>query len=462
MSTPRPWIATLGVAFVACGEPVDDRRALVLGTLAVDNLRWSTRAPAQLAGKYRLMQSDAFAWLRGTSAVYWRDVAGPGAWTWPTDFGDAGTTQVLLVGDPHPENLGTFRAPDGTMVVDWNDLDAAGFGPFWLDVRRWVTACLVAVQIDDPAAANDLAVAVARAYADQATGVRGPLGSVGIGAHPWLDEVLADALADGNEGTRRDEDAPIDPVTGRRRLARGELAPPVVPGVVDDDRHDLGPTRATIDAVVETWRASRADADADVLGPTLDVVQRFGAGVASYAAPRYYVLLDGPSDAPTDDLLIELKEATDSPATGAPRLGQHAPWASPAARAVWAQRALGARADADVLLGAVTRGVSSFRVRGRSGYQRNLDVVELRAQAADDPAGWQAFAELGARMLAAAHGRAPAADGRPGAAAIAPLLAGRAADFAAETAAFAVAYADQLVADAAALRELDLLQESSR
>lgn len=458
MASPR-LAALLGLAGGACVDADPDaRRALVITTLAEDNQPWATRAPAALAGKYRRMQADTYAWLRGTAAVYWRDVTGPDAPGGPSAF--AGSAAVLLVGDPHPENLGTFRAPDGAMLIDWNDLDAAGYGEFWLDVRRWVTACLVAVPIADPDAALDAARTIARAYADQATGARPPLGALGLGAHPWLDEVLAAARADGNRGARRDEDAPIDPATGRRRLARGELTAPVVPGVIDDERRDLGPERAAIAAVIATWREARPDAAA--LGPTLDVVRRFGAGVASYAAPRYYALLDGPSAAPSDDLVIELKEAAEAPTTGAPRFGQTAPWTTPAARTVWAQQALAARADGDPLLGAVASGTASFRIRGRGDYQRNLDVVELRRRALDEPAAWRELAALGGRLLAAAHGRAPAADGRAGAAVIAPLLAGRQAEFADETAAFAVAYAARVGDDAAALRDVDLVAARPR
>ena len=40
-------------------------------------------------------------------------------------------SQVAVLGDPHPENIGTYPLPDGgELVVDFNDFDLAGHGPY--------------------------------------------------------------------------------------------------------------------------------------------------------------------------------------------------------------------------------------------------------------------------------------------------------------------------------------------
>ena len=72
----------------------------------------------------------------------------PGGERPTTAFGDPASSRVLLVGDPHPENIGTFRAADGTILVEWNDFDAAGYGPYEADVRRLATAMVVAAGDD--------------------------------------------------------------------------------------------------------------------------------------------------------------------------------------------------------------------------------------------------------------------------------------------------------------------------
>ena len=90
----------------------------VIDTLALDNRAYADRDRELVELKLVKMQRSAYDWMRGTSAVYWRDVNdGVIATAFPAPA-------VLLVGDPHPENVGTFRAADGTLLADWNDLDA--------------------------------------------------------------------------------------------------------------------------------------------------------------------------------------------------------------------------------------------------------------------------------------------------------------------------------------------------
>src|SRR5664279_1065594 len=106
------------IALAACAAPKAPRDAFVINVIAEDNYEFSLRDPALVAMKLTKMQRDPFDWLRGTAPVYWHDVTDPGAPRTPTAFGSPASSRVLLVADPHPENLGSFRAPDGTMFMD--------------------------------------------------------------------------------------------------------------------------------------------------------------------------------------------------------------------------------------------------------------------------------------------------------------------------------------------------------
>ena len=111
-------------------EPAQGHRtALILEVLAEDNQRWAARDPELLRAKYARMLADDVSWMRGTAALYWRDLTTPGEWAWPTAFGSGPAARVLLLGDPHPENLGTYVAASGAVALDWNDFDATGYGP---------------------------------------------------------------------------------------------------------------------------------------------------------------------------------------------------------------------------------------------------------------------------------------------------------------------------------------------
>ena len=49
-----------------------------------------------------------------------------------------------MLGDPHPENIGTYPLPDGAVALDFNDFDLAGRGPFTGDLRRLALGLWVA------------------------------------------------------------------------------------------------------------------------------------------------------------------------------------------------------------------------------------------------------------------------------------------------------------------------------
>ena len=180
--------------------------------------------------------------------------------------------------------------------------------------------------------------------------------------------------------------------------------------------------------------------------------RRLGAGVASYAALRYDVLLDG-------GVVLELKETRDGIVIPGVPQRQAADWASPAARAVDAQRRLQARRDADPRLGAADLGGLSLKLRDRTAYQRGLaaaDLAALAAGSAKDRVRLQALAGHLGRLLARAHGAATTADGVRGWTVIAPLLAGRERAFADEVVALGAADTAQVRSDFDALHEVDL------
>jgi len=68
----------LMVTAVGCAAPTTSREGRVLDALAEDNYAWALRDPALVRMKLRKMQRGPYEWLRGTAALYWRDVTEPG------------------------------------------------------------------------------------------------------------------------------------------------------------------------------------------------------------------------------------------------------------------------------------------------------------------------------------------------------------------------------------------------
>lgn len=443
----------------ACAPPASDaRQAWLQGTLLADNRLIIQRFPVEARGKFAQMATTPHDFLRGTLGQFMRDVLQPGPWHWPTRFGSAAASRRLLLGDAHLENVGTFHAGAVRLLVDFNDFDSATFGPYHLDVWRLCLSIGVALPEAPAALRTRWMRAAARAYADAIAALaRGePPELADAPAERVLADLLRRALADGAAGSDLARYTRIR--SGQRVIFIGDLEPPSAAGVVDRLVPVSPAERVAVRQAFAAWPASLAQPEA--AAPAIkDLTRRLGVGVSSYALPRYYLLLEGPTKGLGDDVLVEVKEAAD--AVELPGVAQYPQprSASNGARVVVLQRQLQAYLDDDPLLGVATLPPVSYRVRGRDGFQKNLSVARLRSKYADGT--WTAadlelaFAAIG-RQLARAHGGAMGSDGLLGAPVIAAAIDGAGAAFADEAADFALAYADVVLDDYA--RFLALVQ----
>lgn len=448
-------VALLWITSACADVAPTDREQRIITALADDNYLWAVRDRELVDLKLRKMQRGPYEWLRGTASLFWRDMTEPGVGRPASAFGDPASSRVLLVGDPHCENVGTFRASDGTMVVDWNDFDSTGYGPFTGDVRRLGAGLVIAAQ--DSALGDELVRRAATAYAvtiaSIAMGARP--GPVVRGASALFDDELDTARMRGDRGFALDELAPV--TNGTRVVAFGDLEPIAADGVLEDRVTPVSAEIAGwIDHAIAEWSIGRLDAGSASVKLRS---RRVGAGVASYAAYRFNVVLEGPTSAIEDDLVVELKETREGLIVrGLPRWAS-AEWGSPGARSADTQRRLQARPDADPLLGAALVGGLSLKIRDREAYQRGIDREDLTALAAGNPNDRDELADLAevyGGMLARAHGLATTEDGVPGWMVIAPLLAGRDVAFVDDIVELAAGDAAQVIADHALMRDRSL------
>lgn len=413
----------------------------MITALADDNYVWAQREPDLVAMKLALIRETPFQWLRGTARLYWRDLMEPG--TQRSGIGDDQSSRVLLIGDPHPENLGTFRASDGTMVIDWDDFDAAGYGPFDGDVRRLAAGLIIAT--GNPDVAAQVAAGYAGSIATLAAGQTVAL--EGLGAEPYLDKLIGKAHKKGDARATLDEIAPV--TDGARQVAFGDIDPVDSSGVISKRLEPVSAEAAQwIDDAIAQWQphSPLSPAEARVLLRA----RRIGAGVASYPLLRYYAVLAGPTDSPDDDIALELKEERDGLIVErVPQLAA-AEWPTNARRVVDAQHRLNARLDEDVLLGGAEVGALSLRIHAETAYQKGVSADDLAALPANEQLS---LAHRFGAMLGRAHGQALTADGVPGYTVIAPRIAPTFAD---DLAALAVADAAQITADYASFEDRDL------
>jgi uncharacterized protein (DUF2252 family) len=428
-------------------DPDADRAAWLHATLVEDNLALSAREPQLVAGKLARMSRSRFEFLRGTSRQYARDLLEPACPPW----GDLGGLEdpeawlVPLVGDPHPENLATQRRPDGSLRLEFDDFDAATHGPFVLDVWRLAVSFWIAAVDLAPSGLTeeDGAAAARRVAVGYLHGLDEP------GTAPPVGVILEDLL----EGARRDGDADADRATytavedGRRSLVFGHFEEPVggvyantlVP--VDDDTADIV---AALLADAWTSLPGSTPVPAAELRPK-SVGRRFGAGVSSYALLRWYAVVEGPTTAPDDDGLLEVKEAADPLAVGPHPLGPERRFASNGERIVSLQRELAA--DADPWLSWANAPPLSARVREVSAYHRGLRVARiadrLRAHVWTAQDVLVLAEEIGA-VLGRAHADAHTASGRLAGDVVRAALGGREDAFVDGTERFARAYGPRI------------------
>lgn len=356
---PRPlaWIAAVSALAAGCGGGgLDDARtAEIAAVMTRADLPLLRARPAHVAGKYALMASDPYSFFRGTVPLYLHDFRndrdGIGTSAFATD-----TPLVLSLGDAHLENFGILIAADGTLAVEPNDFDGADRTVYLWDVRRLAVTMAFAARLaspDDPAArdtavqaAPEIAFEAARSYAEA-------MRALAAGAPPSRADDPGDSEILNDLFDRSIEDAAaraeLTELTtlgdGGRRLVRGILDPEVPFHVL----RDLPPS--FLDALPQTLEAHRGtliDPPPPDFFTVLDAARELGTGVASYPRVRALVLVRGPTAAPDDDVILELKELPDSAVISHPPPEVHhdsvqdrildttrAAWAIPAAAPLW-------------------------------------------------------------------------------------------------------------------------------
>lgn len=352
-------------------------------------------ADSDRALKYERMSASAYAFFRGTNHLFWADFAQDPRLSF---YGGEPETETWLQGDLHAYNYGTFDNDEGDVVYDLNDFDEAVIADYQLDVWRMAVSVVLISQdneLDDPGEAVD---AFSEAYLDALADYRGndderDRAFLENDAYGRLDELL--------EHVAQSE-------SRREMLERWTTNEDGVRGF-DFSSEKLEPVSADIDAAIRAAMPAYGetlsgplDYDADYFA-VRSVARRLGAGTGSLGTPRFYVLIEGPTDDPFDDVILDVKrqgEATGLAYLGARAQANHAGFFRHGAeRVVTGQLALGH--DVDDYLGWLELDDGAYSVRARSPFKDELDTAEL-----DSMTRMAKLAEQWGTILATAHARA--------------------------------------------------------
>lgn len=323
----RSWaLSFVALSLAACASATGREAEIVLAMVRADGPLLRSR-PALVAGKYARMarfdegREGLYDYYRGEAPVFRADLADARLPIARTRF-PAALPLPFTMGDAHPENFGILVGADGVAALEPNDLDAADRLPYHYDLRRLTVGLVLAVRAsnaDDDAAHQtavaaeaDVVRACARAYREGIHAL-----AAGAAIERFTDDrgsaVIADLFARSDEG-RTTTLASLTTLgaDGQRHLVRGPLDPAdreqvlvplaesamrALPGLLERTRRVASPSRAP-----EEMRV-------------LDAARLLGSGVASWPRVRMLVLVRGATDAPDDDVVLEVKELGDS---GAP------------------------------------------------------------------------------------------------------------------------------------------------
>jgi uncharacterized protein (DUF2252 family) len=454
----------LALLCVSCSRAEEPGRAGWLrATLIDDNRVDLERSPDLVAQKFRKMSSDPYLYFRGTNGQFYRDMTGAYAPAYPTTVVGE-THDILLVGDPHPENVGTYRLPTDELVIEFNDFDAAIHGPFHYDVRRGALGLwTAAVSIGEEAFPEEQRRALVRGFVIAYVAEVRRLDEGGepypitrtAGAGTVIDDLFRRARRDGDVREALDEYTRVDGAS--RQMFVGTVEAPDANGVIGDEVREVDEgTAADVRRLVRQYSMTVVSPDqrGSQFWTTKGVTRRLGAGVSSYPVLRFYVLIEGPSEGADDDVLLEIKEVRDPALLPTLPLLPRDFFENNGQRGVWAQRLLHLRPDSDALLGWAGSSSQAFRVRQRTKYQKNVGVDRMAEKIAQQE--WNTdvvfeFAKLMGRLLARTHFQSTTRTGNPAG----PLIAASLSDeFVDETVELTLQYGTQMRADYGSFRRM--------
>src|SRR3712207_4667765 len=255
--------------------------------------------PDAFRQKFRKMAAGPFAFYRGSACLFYADMERE-----EDRWADERTSRVWIQGDLHVENFGTYMDGDGVFVFDVNDFDEAYLGHFTWDIKRMVAsvALLAWMKAISDADIASLIETYVRAYMQQVRyfveSDRDHEYSLRLDT---TDGEIQELLLETRLHTRVDL---LDKMTlidegFERRFRRG-------PAVHELDDAERAGVQAAFEAYLET--IPEAKRFRSLTYEVKDIVGRKGFGIGSAGLPAYNILVEGPTQALENDVVLSMKQ----------------------------------------------------------------------------------------------------------------------------------------------------------
>jgi uncharacterized protein (DUF2252 family) len=348
-------------------ESSEERQTKIVDVLVDAFSELMNADPEAFRQKFRKMAAGPFAFYRGSACLFYADMESE-----KDRWADERTSRVWIQGDLHAENFGTYMDGDGVFIFDVNDFDEAYVGHFTWDIKRMVAsvALLAWMKAISDADIASLIETYVRAYVEQ---VRYFVESDRDHEYALRLEntegEIREILRETRLSTRVDllDDMTLVNDEVERRFRRN-------PGVRELDEAERARVHAAYEAYLETIPETKRFRS--LTYQVKDIVGRQGFGIGSAGLPAYNVLVEGPTQALENDVVLSMKQgnvAAPSRIVHDERIERY--FKHHGHRTAVSQRAL--QAHADPWLGYTEMDGVGFVVSELSPYVEDLDWSEL-------------------------------------------------------------------------------------
>ncbi len=311
------------------------------------------RDAERLALKLAALRADAFAFFRGTNALFYRTLELP--------RGLIASPAVLACGDLHPQNFGSYKGDNRLVYFDLNDFDESCVAPAAFELVRFLASVLIAG--DALNLGKKLSAGLVKEFIDTYAANL-------ISKKPrWVERPLATGpvrtLLRSLKGRHR-----RDLIKQRSRRKAGKIR------LIIDGKRTLAATahdRAQVKAILAAYASTQSAAD---FFEPLDIARRI-AGNGSLGLPRYTVLVRGYGKI-EGQYLIDVKHANAS--SLAPYCGTRQPrWRHEAERVASIQGAM--QAISPALLGAIAVDGHAYLIKEMQPTADRISLPALKGNA---------------------------------------------------------------------------------
>ncbi len=236
--------------------------------------------------KYRTMLDSPFRFFRGSAYLFYYDMTKT-----PSIFHTADAKPTWIQGDMHMDNFGAFQNEKGDIVYDVNDFDEGYVGSYLYDVIRMSIS--IALYIEEQGLHKDAQeVAIQhflRSYINQLSRF-----------HRKQDDPLTLTF------TKKNTKGPIKKVLKKlEKRQHSHFLQDITQINEEGNRVFLWNEEVQPVSTEEFEAITTALPDYSIK----DIAIKYGSGTASIGLKRYYILVDGETDARgVEDLVLEMKE----------------------------------------------------------------------------------------------------------------------------------------------------------